>query len=356
MIDSQALWYLTRGSGAVLLLLLSGVVVLGILGPLRISAPDRWPRFAVGMLHRDLALLALAVLAVHIVTAVLDPFAPIGWVDAIVPLHSAYRPLWLGLGALAFDLILALVITSLVRRRLGYERWRRIHWLAYLCWPVAVLHGLGTGTDARSLWMLALVAVCGAATLGAVAVRVQGAPELSETARTRILAGLVAAPVLTAVFAVLGPLQGDWAKVAGTPSADLGAGQMHPATGSGALESFSAPVEGRMQRSAAPGGRLVDLDLSLSGRFHGVMRVRLAGTPNPGGGLTLVGSQVDLSVPRLGPVMVGTVVALHGGRLRARLEQYGGHSLLVRLRLRIPEPAPRSAAVSGRLIGQPSSA
>jgi methionine sulfoxide reductase heme-binding subunit len=147
------LWYLTRATGAVALLLLTASVVLGILGAVRFGSP-RWPRFLTAGLHRNLSLLVLALLAVHILTAVLDSFAPIGLKDAVVPFVSAYRPLWLGLGALAFDLLLALAATSLLRRRLGYRAWRSVHWLAYGSWPLALTHGLGTGSDAKVGWML----------------------------------------------------------------------------------------------------------------------------------------------------------------------------------------------------------
>src|SRR5207245_2771326 len=99
----------------------------------------------------------------HIATAVLDSFAPIRVVEAVVPFAGTYRPLWLGLGALAFDLLLALTVTSLLRPLLGLRAWRAVHWLAYACWPVALAHGLGTGSDARSPWMLAITAGCSAA-------------------------------------------------------------------------------------------------------------------------------------------------------------------------------------------------
>ena len=99
-------------------------------------------------------------LVIHIVTTVLDGFAPISLIDAVVPFLSAYRPIWLGFGALAFDLLIALTITSLVRRRLGYGAWRAIHWLAYVSWPIAVLHGLGTGSDSKQTWALVLTFAC----------------------------------------------------------------------------------------------------------------------------------------------------------------------------------------------------
>ncbi len=154
-VGPSAYWYLTRGTGAVSLVLLTVSVVLGIVGSLRVSA-QLWPRFAIDTVHRDVSLLAIAVLVVHIATSVLDSFAPISLTASVIPFVSSYRPFWLGLGAVSFDLLLALAITSLVRRRLGYGRWRAVHWLAYACWPIAVLHGLGTGTDTKVWWMLVL--------------------------------------------------------------------------------------------------------------------------------------------------------------------------------------------------------
>src|SRR4029077_18087593 len=108
---------------------------------------------------------------VHVATSVLDKFAPIKLIDAVIPFASSYRPLWLGLGALSFDLMVALVVTSLLRRRLGYRPWRAIHWIAYASWPVAVLHGLGTGSDVKSWWELGVTIACVAAVVIAALVR-----------------------------------------------------------------------------------------------------------------------------------------------------------------------------------------
>ena len=120
-----------------------------------LAAGARTPRFVVDGLHRNVSLLVVVLLAAHIVTSLLDPFAHLRVLDAVVPLASRYRPLWLGFGALAFDLLIALIVTSVLRARLGLRAWRAVHWAAYACWPVAVLHGLGTGTDARSAWLQA---------------------------------------------------------------------------------------------------------------------------------------------------------------------------------------------------------
>ena len=164
------LWYTTRGAGAVSLVLLSAVVVLGVMSSLRFEIPS-WPRFLTTGLHRNLSLTAVVFLALHIVTAVVDPFTHLGWLAAVVPFSSYYRTFWLGLGVIAFELLIAITVTSLVRGLIGLSAWRAIHWLSYASWPIAVLHGFGTGTDTLSTWMLAIDGVCIAAVAGSVAAR-----------------------------------------------------------------------------------------------------------------------------------------------------------------------------------------
>ena len=98
--------------------------------------------------------------ALHVLTTLLDGFAPIGVLDVFIPFHSTYRPVWLGLGAVSFDLAAAVTVTSLLRDRFGYRAWRVTHWLAYLGWPLALLHSYGTGTDPKTHWMLVLTSLC----------------------------------------------------------------------------------------------------------------------------------------------------------------------------------------------------
>jgi methionine sulfoxide reductase heme-binding subunit len=157
--NDTLLWYTARGAGVVSLLLLTGSVGLGVASTWRTS-PGSWPRFLVGALHRNVALLTLLFLGIHIVTAVVDPFTHLGWTAAVIPFASWYRPFWLGLGTVAAELLVAIVATSLLRRFLGYGAWRSIHWLTYASWPVALVHGLGTGTDSGSAWLRALDGIC----------------------------------------------------------------------------------------------------------------------------------------------------------------------------------------------------
>src|SRR6202035_5870732 len=136
---------------------------------------SRWPRLLTAGLHRNLSLLSVAFVAVHVATTVIDGFAPIGWLDAVIPFRSPYRPLWLGLGAVSTDLLIATIATSLLRARLGYRTWRGGHRGAHACWPVALLHGMGTGTDIRLGWGTALNVACLVVVVGAVWWRLVGA-------------------------------------------------------------------------------------------------------------------------------------------------------------------------------------
>jgi predicted ferric reductase len=165
-------WYLARGAGAATLVLLTATVVLGMVN-VRRWAPRGVQRFVADDLHRTLGLLVVVLLALHVAASVLDDYVEIRLLDAIVPFAGSYRPLWLGLGALALDLLLAVVVTSLLRARLGLRAWRGVHWLAYACWPVALLHGLGMGTDAGG-WLRWLSLACIAAVALAAVVRLAG--------------------------------------------------------------------------------------------------------------------------------------------------------------------------------------
>lgn len=211
------LWYATRSAGTISLLLLTAVMVLGLATSGRVEVGSRW-RFLIHGLHRNLSLLAVLFLGIHVVTAVLDPYARLGLRDALVPFASAYRPLWLGLGVVSVYLVAALVITSLVRDRIGSRLWRAVHWCAYLCWPVALLHGLGTGSDARQAWFYGLCALSVSAVFtGILAWRLRNGSPADLHLRTGAGIAALAGLAILGGWAFTGPLQPGWAKAAGTP-------------------------------------------------------------------------------------------------------------------------------------------
>lgn len=154
---SLSVWYLMRGSGLVALVLFSVAVALGVVGVRRWQS-SRWSRLVTSGLHRNVALVATLFLAIHVVTAVMDRYIGLSWLGTLVPFHSTYRPLWVGLGVIAFDLVLAVTATSLLRRRLHYRTWRYVHFGTWIMWPIAVGHALGAGTDRLSFAMVVTVA------------------------------------------------------------------------------------------------------------------------------------------------------------------------------------------------------
>ncbi len=351
----RALWYLTRGAGAVTLVMLTASVTIGILDALRFKAQPYWPRFAIDRLHRNISLLSLVFLTLHVATAILDSFAHIALTAAVIPFISSYRPIWLGLGTLALDLMLALAITSLLRARLGFKAWRAIHWLAYACWPIALVHGLGTGTDSKSLWMLILSAVCVLTVLIAITWRAaSGWPEqlgLRSTALVGSAAGLVA---LIAWLAA-GPLAPGWARRAGTPASVIAstgggstsAGSGVPVSAAALKPPFSAKLNGTETQATRDGGAtaVVNVNAALTGGAEGTLSITLTGEPLSNGGVSMTSSTVTLG-PRSQPHQYeGRIVSLDGDRLNATVTDGSG----TRVRLLIDLSIDSSGNLTGTL-------
>src|SRR6266536_5117442 len=156
---NTAFWYASRATGIVALLLLTAVLVLGILVNRQGRLPGL-PRFAVTDIHRNLSLLSVAFIAIHVLTAVLDSYVHIPLISAVVPFASGYERLWLGLGAVSLDIMAAMIVTSLLRGRLNRIMWRAVHLLAYASWPLAFAHSIGASKDLQQGWMLGLAVGC----------------------------------------------------------------------------------------------------------------------------------------------------------------------------------------------------
>lgn len=354
--NTKLLWYVTRGSGVVALLLLTGSMLLGVLSAVRFGR-ERWPRFAVNAVHRNLTLLSIVFVSVHVVTTVADGFAPIGLKDGLVPFLSPYRTIWLGLGTVAFDLLLALVVTSLLRARIGPRLWRAVHWLAYLSWPVALVHSLGTGSDARLGWLALLGFGCLAAVALAALARIAVGGGHRE-ARLAGAATALLAPLLVFVWYSGGPARHGWARRAGTPGriltrtapatvpASSSATRVLTAATPSAPTSFAARVSGRVGQSQSNAGFVtVRLDLRLHGGPGGAARLDLRGLP-AGGGVSLTASGISFVPATTRSVYTGSVVALAGPRVDGVVVDAAGHRLLLHFSLRID---PQAGRVTGHV-------
>jgi len=219
--DPRLLWWVDRSAGLVALVLLTVVLALGVLATARTRLLT-WRVLAQGV-HRELPLVAAVLLAVHIGTAVVDSFVPLSPLDVVVPFAAGYRPVWIGLGTLALDLLLVVVLTSLLRARLGHRGWRAAHWSAYALWPLALVHALGSGSDMHAATvhrtgLACLVVVVAAAGWRLVA---GSAPVVARLAGVVLLLLLL---VAGARWAAHGPLAPGWAKRAAAPvgTADTG--------------------------------------------------------------------------------------------------------------------------------------
>ena len=179
--NSTSLWYATRASGIMALILLTLTMVLGMTTTTRARARN-WPGFAQQEMHRRISMIAVVFLGIHVLTSVLDTFVNISWAAIVIPFTSSYGRFWVGVGAVSLDLMIAVFVTSLLRSRMRPGTWRAVHWLAYLSWPLALAHTFGMGTDAGEGWVIVLGVVCVAAVGLALAWRLR---EVSRQASAR---------------------------------------------------------------------------------------------------------------------------------------------------------------------------
>lgn len=170
--SSTSLWYATRASGIMALILLTLTMVLGMTTTTRARARN-WPGFAQQEMHRRISMIAVVFLGIHIVTSVLDTYVNISWASVVIPFVSVYGRFWVGVGAVALDLMIAVFVSSLLRARMRPGTWRALHWLAYLSWPVALAHSFGMGTDAGESWVIVLGIACIAAVAAALVWRLR---------------------------------------------------------------------------------------------------------------------------------------------------------------------------------------
>jgi sulfoxide reductase heme-binding subunit YedZ len=310
----------------------------------------QWPRFALQDLHKRVSLLSMVFIGFHVVTTVSDAYAPIGWMSVFVPFTSSYRRLWLGLGSVAVDLLLAVTVSSLLRQRISHRVWRALHWLAYASWPVALLHGLGTGTDPRLGWMVLLTIGCVTAVLSAIGWRLtSGWP---ARAGTRVLAGAgsVLAVIAMAVWTANGPLRPGWAARAGTPASLLAGARRtsatpprnpvsSPSSGTGQsaatslpLPPYQATLAGSISQGAQSSGlEQVHIKARTRGALAAVLDVLIVGSKGSSGGVAMQQSQASFGTPGVPGEYQGQVVGLDGSRILLALHDRTGALLDLRL-------------------------
>jgi hypothetical protein len=362
--SSRALWYSTRGTGIISLVLLTASVALGVSEVVRFATRG-WPRFVLAALHRNVALLATAFVAAHVATALADSYAPIRIVDVVVPFIGSYRPLWLGLGAVAFDLLVALIVTSLLRERLGHRAWRAVHWAAYVCWPMALLHGLGTGSDTRYRWAVAVNVACIAAVLAAALFRIGWTRTVSGGSRALTAIGSVTMAVGVIAWMTVEPMRPGWARKAGTPSTLLASARSLPARGTtgspGAATSsgstalpipFSSAATGTLRETGGSSGvATVTIDVVLRGANDARLHVEIEGTPLAGGGVRMNRGTVLLGTAGAPDRYRGEITSLEGTSIAATARSPGGSRISLAMQFTVNDANAVAGTVTARSGG-----
>jgi sulfoxide reductase heme-binding subunit YedZ len=356
-------WFVARSTGVVALLLLTCTAALGVAGVRRIQVANT--RFVLDELHRSVSLLAVVFVSVHVVTTLLDGFAPISIVDVVVPFRSAYRPIWLGLGTVAFDLAAAVTMTSLLRDRVGYRAWRAIHWVAYLSWPLALVHSYGTGTDPKAHWMLVLTGLCVVVILTAVVARVTAGWPAHLPTRLGALGVAALFPLGLVAWLLPGPLASGWALRAGTPPALLAAAHGGvAATGRGAAAASGSAAAGRSlavsarfrgrvrQEELGPGAAVVDISLVVADRSLRHVHIRIEGQAIQGGGVDMTDSQVSAGPASNPGRYTGHVTGLSGPTIQANVADATGAAVNIAAEL---QAQGRNGSASGILTARSAS-
>jgi len=245
-------WYAARAAGIAAYLILTVVVTLGMtMASGRVL--KRWPKFALEDVHRFGGLLVGSFVLIHVVTIALDAYLPFSLAALAVPFVAGYRTLFTALGIVAAELLLALAITNRYRDRLPYTFWRRVHYLNLVVWTAATVHGLGSGTDRSTPWLLALFGASVAVVLGAGIWR-------ALRVRPPLVAAVAATGVVAVVAAAAGPLR------------------FSPKPWNAA--AFAAPISGQVVQDAGATRGLVSAAATAHGNQRALLRADLLIEPS----------------------------------------------------------------------------
>jgi hypothetical protein len=280
-------WYAARAAGIVAYLILTTVVLVGLTLSGQVRLP-RWPRFAITDVHRFGGLLVGVFVSIHIATIALDSYVPFSFTQLVVPLTSHYRPVWTALGIVAAELLVALALTNLLRGRVPYRFWRRIHVLNFVVWGAATAHGIGSGTDTGSTWMVLIYLISVSGVLGALAWRLTRRRLAASTVR-----GLTASAGLLGVAAVL--------TLTSAPHGNA-AHRVLVAPPATFVDTFS----GSLAQQEGPGGSLLSIIGSTTGSRRLLLRVDLVSTE----GRSISNTALQLKDITSGYVCSGTVSTL----------------------------------------------
>lgn len=279
-------WYAARAGGIVAYVLLSAVVIVGLSLSSKRNLP-RWPRFAVEDVHRFGGLLTGTFIAIHVATIAIDAYLPFSLLSLVVPFVSTYRPLWVGTGIIATELLIAIAITNRIRAQIPHRTWRRVHYLNFAVWTGATVHAVGAGTDRRTPWLLGIEIVAVGAVAGLTAWRVLVARGGSP-ATARVTGAVVAVALAAAVPAFT--------------FANVGVKHRRPWNAA----SFTDRLDGQVQRQNGVTRGIISLAGSGSGRQRVLVRADLLIAPS-----TLLATSFQMEYLPSGATCNGSVTRIH---------------------------------------------
>lgn len=144
--SQQAMWYITRSAGILAYLLLWLSTAWGLLVPSKLLEPVLHGNFTYDF-HQFISLLSLGFLGLHIFILTADRYLPFTLGEILIPFSAPYRPVWVGIGVIAFYLILLVTITFYLRKRIGMKAFRLIHTLSLVAYLGALAHAFMSGAD-----------------------------------------------------------------------------------------------------------------------------------------------------------------------------------------------------------------
>lgn len=347
---STITWDAARAGGFAAYLLLTLAVTAGLVLRNRWQS-ERWPRLVTNELHGYLSLLGLVFIAVHVAAVTIDPFTHFGLAEILLPFASHYRPLWMGLGIVSLYLLLSVWLSTRLRTRIGHGLWRRIHLLAFLVYAAATVHGLGSGSDTRTSWAIAIYAVS-VSVVGGLTARsllVPGARGERSRPLGAALTGLAVAGV--ALWTAVGPLAAQWGKHAGRAQASVVAATAPRSSTSGLVQTpFVATFTGQATVSEPNDVGLVTVRIhgALRGGTRDHLEILVHGSPLSDGGVAMQASHVSLGAAT--PLYTGRIVKLDGMRLVAAVSSQA-ERLRLRISLRFGSDGSARGTVHGTSLG-----
>lgn len=363
-------WDVARAGGFTAYILLTLAVAIGLVLSMQLQSPSRWPRILNSELHNFVTLLALIFTGVHVLAIIVDPFTHFGLNEVFIPFASHYRPVWMALGIVALYLGISIGISTLLRPRIGYTWWRRLHVLTLGIFALVTVHGLATGSDTQAWWGL-LIYAASVALVGGLLCRRLLVPTTRRGRRHPVLAALVGLFTLACViFTMAGPLRPGWNALSGgsttASAASISQSSSSPSqsstSGDPFASSFTASLQGTLTQNGpdASGNETLRVDGTLSNGAQGVLSIVMQGAQNGSGndgGLSITSTQVALGTSTATQLYQGQLTGLRAGdygwRMTALLAKTGASASQVQLSISMNISA--SGQVAGTIQGNSTS-